>query len=298
MAFLIKTVVYLLLIGSQCMMSLQAEPYHLIAGSSVLGFRENDKQNVTLGFSSVFNELLTTENVKCDFKSFDTSVELMDAIQKIQVNAFFGSPVEFLMSEQFLLTSPLVSGVFFGQIKSKVLLVVRNDSGIHTLQQLKGKRLSTQKWISADLGGLYLDTLLLENQFPLPQQFFSEIQQVATSNQALVDLYFKKADVTLISENQFDIAAELNPQIRTQTRVLAASEPYLIFVAALRKGTPQQEVDGIKNSLMTVNKTSKGKSILNLMKIQGFKEVSLSELSSVRDLLAKNQRLKAKQHAE
>jgi hypothetical protein len=34
-----------------------AEPYRLIAGSSTLGFRENDKQNVNIGFSKVFNEV-------------------------------------------------------------------------------------------------------------------------------------------------------------------------------------------------------------------------------------------------
>jgi ABC-type phosphate/phosphonate transport system substrate-binding protein len=248
----------------------EAEPYHLTAGSSVLGYLENDKQNVNLGFNSVFNELLSSENVKCDFKNFDSSDGLAVAIKNGQANAFFGSPVEFLKSESYLLSSPIASGVFNNQLKSRILLVVRKDSGIDTFQQLKGKVLATQKWISADMGGMYLETLLLENKLPISQRFFSEIQNTDTSNRALVDLFFKKVDVTLISENQYDIATELNPQLREQTKIIIASEPYLIFVAALSKNTPEQEINGIKKSLLTIHRSARGKSILSLMKIQSF----------------------------
>lgn len=286
-----------LIVISNLMSVAFAEPYHLVAGSSTLGLLENDKQNVTLGFSSAFNSLLTTQNVKCDFKSFDSSDELAEAIEKNQVNAFFGSPVEFLKTESYFLENPIASGIIGNQLKSRILLVVRAESEIKSLAQLRGKKLSIQKSIANDLGGLYLETLLLENKLPLIKNFFLDTQSSETSNRALVDLFFKKVDATLLSENYFQIAVELNPQLLLQTRILVASEPYLIFVAALRKGTPPQEVDGIKNSLLNVNKTAKGKSILNLMKVQGFKEISLNDLSNVRDLMAKNQRLKLKQNA-
>lgn len=292
-----KICVYFLIVISHLTSVAFADPYHLVAGSSALGLLENDKQNVTLGFSSAFNSMLGTLNVKCDFKSFDSSDELAKAIEQNQVNAFFGSPVEFLKAESYFLENPIASGIIGNQLKSRILLVVRAESEIKSLAQLRGKKLSIQKFIANDLGGLYLETLLLENKLPLIKNFFLETQSSETSNRALVDLFFKKVDATLLSENYFQIAVELNPQLLLQTRILVASEPYLIFVAALRKGTPPQEIDGIKNSLLNVNKTAKGKSILNLMKVQGFKEISLNDLSNVRDLIAKNQQLKLKQNA-
>lgn len=292
-----KICVYFLIVISHLTSVAFADPYHLVAGSSALGLLENDKQNVTLGFSSAFNSMLGTQNVKCDFKSFDSSDELAKAIEQNQVNAFFGSPVEFLKAESYFLENPIASGNIGNQLKSRILLVVRAESEIKSLAQLRGKKLSIQKFIANDLGGLYLETLLLENKLPLIKNFFLETQSSETSNRALVDLFFKKVDATLLSENYFQIAVELNPQLLLQTRILVASEPYLIFVAALRKGTPPQEIDGIKNSLLNVNKTAKGKSILNLMKVQGFKEISLNDLSNVRDLIAKNQQLKLKQNA-
>jgi hypothetical protein len=296
MKFLLKRYVFISAIFSLVTTTVSAEPYHLVAGSSALGFRENDKQNVNLGFNSAFNTLLSSENVKCDFKSFDSSEELAKAISKQQVNGFFGSPIEFLQSETYFLTNPLASGVFGQKLKSKILLVVRKDSGINSIEQLKGKKLSTQKSIASDVGGLYMETLFLEHQLPSMKNFFSEIQNSETSNTALVDLFFKKVDVTLMSETQFDIATELNPQLRAQTKILEASEPYLIFVAALSKNTPEQEVNGIKNSLFNVHKTAKGRNILNLMKMQGFQEIASTELDNVRALVEKNKRLKAQQY--
>jgi hypothetical protein len=63
-----KKLLLICVLGCQLITLVHAEPYHLIAGSSMLGFRENAKQNVSLGFNAAFNSLLTSANVKCDFK--------------------------------------------------------------------------------------------------------------------------------------------------------------------------------------------------------------------------------------
>ncbi len=290
--------IYFLAFSFLSLLPAHAEPYHLVAGSSSLGFNENDKQNINLGFNSAFNELLTTENVKCDFKSFDSSNDLANAVKNNQVNAFFGSPLEFLNSEPYFLSSPIGSGVFDGQLKSKILLVVRKDSGIDSLFQLKNKTLARQKWILEDIAGLYLETLLLENKLATSEHFFMETQNTETSNRALIDLFFKKADVALVSESLFNIAAELNPQLRAQTKILVSSEPYLIFISALTKNTPAEEVDGIKESLLTIHKTARGRQIMKLMKFQSFQEIPLSDLDNVRALMAKYQSLKAKKNTK
>lgn len=294
---LINILVYVLALSGLVSTPLHAGPYHLIVGNSTLGLLENEKQNVNLGFNSAFNELLTSENVRCDFITYDSSAALALAIQNNQVNAFFGSPMEFLGSEQFLIAKPMVSGIVNKKLKGRVFLVARKESNINTLQQLKGARFSAQKLAIDDVGGLFLETLLLENKLPPAKKLFLEVKEVDTSNQALIDLFFKKTDVTLVGETEFEIAAELNPQLRLQTKVIAASEPYLIFVTAARKGLPAEEFNSIKNALLNVNNTAKGRKVLSLMKVDGFQEVSLNDLENVRALISKHQRLKAEADA-
>lgn len=295
---LAKCWVCLLLLAASGLWPAHAEMYHLIAGSSELGFIENDKQNVNLGFNSVFNELLSTENIKCEFKSYESSNELVDAIKAKQVNAFFGSPIEFIKSEPAFLKSPIASGVFRNTTTSRILIVTRKDSAYKNLTQLRGKKIAMQKSITNDIAGMILETMLMENNLPLQGKFFSEIVIKDTSNTALVDLYFNKVDAILVNQTQYDVAAELNPQIRLQTKILIASEPYLIFVAALAKETPNDAVSRIKTKLLSVHKTAKGKNILNLMKLEGFQEIQLNELDNVRALITKHQALKAKYRAQ
>jgi len=273
-------------------------PYTIIAGSSFIGTRENSKQNVHIGFSSVFNEMLSSENIKCEFRDFDSSEELAEALKKNQINSMFGSPLEFIKSESLLMSSPLVSGVISNQQKSKILLLVRKDSEISAIEQLKNKKIASQKWVIQDLGGLYLDTLLLEKKLPTADIYFSEIIKTQTSNAALVSLFFKKADVALLSESEFNIAAELNPQMRAQTRILIASEPYLVIVAALTKNTPADQTNAIKKNLLSIENTSKGKNILRLMKMDGLREINLTDLNNVRELVEKNKQLKVANNAK
>lgn len=275
-----------------------AEPYQLIAGSSVMGFRENDKQNVTLGFSTAFNTVLAKDQIQCDFKIYENSEDLANAIARKEINSFFGSPLEFLRSESSFLKEPLASAIFGEKSKAKVLVVVRNDSGIQSLDQLKGKKLSAHNLIINDVAGLYLETLLLERGHPPMERFFSEIIFSETSNRAFVDLFFNKVDASIMTETQYEVASELNPQLRKQTRIIESSEPYLIFIAALTKTTPTEAANNIKNNLYNIHKTPKGRHVLNLMRMQAFVEVSVKDLDNLRVLVAKNKRLKSTEYAK
>lgn len=275
-----------------------AEPYLLVAGSSVMGFRENEKENVMLGFTTAFNTVLAQDEIKCNFKVFENSDDLANAIARKELNSFFGSPVEFFKSESRFLKAPLAGAIFGEKSKAKIFLVVRNDSGIESLQQLKGKKLSAHNLIIDDLIGLYLETLLLERGLPPMERFFSEILYSETSNRAFVDLFFKKVDASIMTERQYEVASELNPQLRKQTKIIESSEPYLIFIAALTKETPKEVAEIIKHNLYNIHKTPKGRHILNLMRMHSFVEVSISDLDNLRALLEKNKRLKANNNAK
>lgn len=269
------------------------QPFSLTVGSSVIGTRENTKQDVHLGFNSLFNALLAADNIKSEFKDFDKSDDLAEAIQKNQVNSMFGSPLEFIDSETYLFSAYVITGLISNQYKSPIILLVRKDSEVNTIHQLKGKKISVQKGVIQDLGGLYLETLLLEEKLPVAEAYFSEIVKTGTSNIALVNLFFKTSDATLMSESEFNIAAELNPQMRLQTRVIHASEPFVNFVAATTNSVPLEKTEAIKKALLNVKKTHKGKTILTLLKVDEFRVVSIDELQTVRTLIAKNKQLKA-----
>ncbi|HOY69906.1 MAG TPA: PhnD/SsuA/transferrin family substrate-binding protein [Methylotenera sp.] len=273
-------------------------PFALVVGSSVIGTRENSKQDVHLGFNALFNSLLASENIQCEFKDFDKPEYLKEAIKNREVNGMFGSPLEYIQSEIWLTNAYLMSGLINNQYKSKILILVRKDSETNSIEQLKGKKIAVQRGVIQDIGGLYLETILLEKKLPAPSVYFSEIVKTDTSNVALVNLFFNKADVALMSEGEFNIAAELNPQMRKQTKVIHASEPYITFVSATSKSIPPEKMEAIKTALLNVEKSGKGRSVLKLLKVDGFKVIGLNELENVRALVEKNKQLKAFNHVK
>ena len=296
--FLTKLLFYFSAFNCALVIAADSTPYTLIVGSSVIGTRENAKQDVHLGFNTLFNGLLAVDNIRCEIVDFDNSDELFEALKKNEINSVLGSPLEFIKSESYLTKEYLISGLVSRHYKSRIIILVRKDSEINSIEQLKGKKIAVQRAVIQDLGGLYLETLLLEKKLPAARMFFSEILKPDTSNVALINLFFKKVDMALMSESEFNIAAELNPQMRSQTKVIAASEPFVSFVAATAKIMPPEKMEAIKKSLLNVEKSSKGKNMLRLLKVDGFQVIDLNELASVRALIAKNVQLKSINNAK
>jgi len=101
-----------------------------------------------------------------------------------------------------------------------------------------------------------------------------------------------------MSESEFNVAAELNPQMRLQIKAIESSDSYINFVAATTKAVPIDRREAIKNTMLAIEKSAKGRSMLRLLKIDGFKVINLNELTSVRALVEKNKQLKANLHAK
>jgi ABC-type phosphate/phosphonate transport system substrate-binding protein len=66
--------------------------------------------------------------------------------------------------------------------------------------------------------------------------FFSGIKQVQKPSQAILSVFFNQTDMAVVSRSAFDTAVELNPQIGRNTKILAASKPFVTNVICLNNG--------------------------------------------------------------
>jgi len=294
---IVKYLLQLFICGfiSVCAVSAHAEKYHVIAGSSDKGLHEMEQQNVHLGFTNVLNEVLSTEDIRCSVKSYNNVAEMVNAMQKKEINAFFGSAIEYLDLEPYLLDTHLSSAYFGNNLTSKVLLLVGKDSNYHKLEDLKGKKIALKKWYAGvgDISTYYLDTKLMEKQLPVIEHYFSKVLETNTANRAVVDLFFNKVDAALVTEYQFNIATSLNPQLKKGIKILKASEPYLMLLVALAKDTPSELIQPIQTSFLETANNAKGRAVLRLMKIERLGKVEVGMLDNVRELMHQYKTLKA-----
>lgn len=182
----------------------------------------------------------------------------------------------FKMSE---LTHGLVGVRNNGDLNSLILLT-RNDSGIKSLADLRGKRLLIPK--NDELSEVFIDSQTRKLMHQGYREFFGNVNLETKNSRMILDLFFGKADAALVYLHAYDITRELNPQIEKSTRILLEyplrSKNYTFF----SKNFEYTE-DILKNLPSVVEKT-RGKQLLELFKTEKLENADLDELLKVKAL--------------
>jgi ABC-type phosphate/phosphonate transport system substrate-binding protein len=143
------------------------------------------------------------------------------------------------------------------------------------------------------LGQLFLDVSLAKAGFPSSQQFFSTVLDSNDNNSAVLDIFFDKADIAVVSNLAYEIAIELNPQIATKLNILMASEPMVPFIIGVNKRVPDSFLLPIDNILENLLENPRTRHILSLFKADDVVKIDSAQLESVKVLKQEYDRLLA-----
>ena len=194
---------------------------------------------------------------------------------------------EYLEVEKSLPAIPAFTYVVSGQIETQYLILVRNDSGINTLADLRNKRITMLKGGRSSMMPLWLDVLLYDNKLPDKESFFRELKQVPKINQAILPIFFKQMDAGVAMRSAFDTAVTLNPQIGKQLKVLAASPKLVMLVACIRSSMPAAERQQYIKAILRLHELPDGLQGFQLFKMDRLIPWDPSYANSVRELLRK-----------
>ncbi len=119
------------------------------------------------------------------------------------------------------------------------VLITRKD-GPAALAQLRGKRLTVYGGEQAEIGKLWLDTQLLQQDQPPLTDFFSSITVNSKPIKVVLPVFFGQADACVINRDAFEVMGELNPQVREKLAVRAVSQPMLaVALCGHRRSDPE-----------------------------------------------------------
>ena len=179
-----------------------------------------------------------------------------------------------------------------GKTKREYFLVVRSDSSISHIGDLKGKRMA---WVTEnDAGRIYVNTLLMQNKLPEIEDYFDVCIDKRTFSQAILAVFFGQADACITNDKTFKTLGVLNPQIRERLKILAASPAYLHAVSIFKKNIDPKIKSDIENEVYNLNGTVEGKQILMLFRIDGMVPVHEPDLNPTIELMKEYFKLKAK----
>ena len=231
---------------------------------------------------------------KIGFQVKGRIIEEMDTITKI-INTGALDLAIMSVLDYLKIKEQINAEVFFGGIYEKVktknyVVLVHSKNDAATIKDIKAGNLAIMQ--QDNLGRLFLDTLLLRSRLQETDKFFASVIEKKKHSQAVLAVFFKRADICVVPDTVFDTMVELNPQVGKNLRIIASSQPMFDKIGLLRRDYNENNKAPVIHSALELHKTSRGKQVLMLFKMYRLAKINESDLDSVRALLDEYNRLK------
>ncbi|MCG8003310.1 MAG: phosphate/phosphite/phosphonate ABC transporter substrate-binding protein [Candidatus Thiodiazotropha lotti] len=254
----------------------------IVAGLSEESLYDTSITDAKIVFSLIFNQAIKESEEQFVLEIYKTDLEVERKLIAGELDAVFTNTIHYLEIEEYL--NPKGSYIIQHgpKIKPQYYLLTARKSGIDRLSQLQGMKLSIPRGHA--VGELFLDVMLLRQNLPVTDQFFSEIRETRESNSAVVNLFFGKVDATLITDYAFNVASELNPQLTKQLIVIDVSEPLAHQVVSVRHDFPPERIKNIEPYILNVHESPKMSQVLKTFRLTAVRKIKSNTLAEVREL--------------
>ncbi|MGD1158217.1 MAG: PhnD/SsuA/transferrin family substrate-binding protein [Terriglobia bacterium] len=174
-----------------------------------------------------------------------------------------------------------------GSVPPRYLVLVGAESGIPSLQALRGKSIIIHANTGANLGQVWLDAMLYDGRLGRPDHFFRSVEVVPKASSAILPVFFGKADAAIVDDASFEVSKEMNPQVGAKLRVLSASPPLAEGLLCICRKQIEFR-DKLLEDMRNLHLDPQGRQILMVFGFDRLAPVDTQELEQVRELWRKH----------
>jgi ABC-type phosphate/phosphonate transport system substrate-binding protein len=188
--------------------------------------------------------------------------------RKIEV---FATPVEeFMELRKQSPIVPILVSTYDNGTGTDLLLLVRKDSGIRSIRDLRGKTIvmPMRNPRCLDMHTAWLETLVMEEGSKGIATFFSSVKETRTAAKAVMPVFFRQADACIVTRQVFDLTAELNPQISRELTIISRKEKLSQGIIAIDRRLSEETREKIRQAFLTLHQTPEGQQLLMLFKVR------------------------------
>jgi ABC-type phosphate/phosphonate transport system substrate-binding protein len=214
----------------------------------------------------------------------DRPEELAEALRSGQTDAAAMPTDEFLRLKakpEFVLLSTKKNS-----FTERYVILVHRNSGIAVVGDLRGRKLLLHNSPRTSLASAWFAALL-----GLPKTESAGMTRVDNASRTILPVFFRQADACVVTSSVFEIASELNPQLRKDLRVLESSPEVVPVVFFFRPGYSSAVKDELEAALVSLNETPAGRQVLTIFQADGLVKQPVSCLESSRQLRDEGGRL-------
>jgi ABC-type phosphate/phosphonate transport system substrate-binding protein len=263
-------------------LTVEAKPESIV-GLSETGIRQVSMEEVELGFNYQLEKYAKDKNFTLKIKVYPNDEVLFEQIKQHKVQVYFGTPMMFFKHMDLFDKELLFSPVIEDKNKQRYLILARKSDKVQHLSDFKGAKLSY--CISDAIGNLYLKNLLKTQKLGAQNSFFSKVEVKKNPNLALFALFFKETQLAVVLESDFNVASELNPQLKQQLQVIETSPAYITNLLAVAQSEAYLPKADIEAAVMSLGDAISTQSILKSFNYASMRKIKLDELDSVKRLV-------------
>ncbi|MEJ2622837.1 MAG: PhnD/SsuA/transferrin family substrate-binding protein, partial [Candidatus Thiodiazotropha sp.] len=241
-----------------------------------------DRSDITIATEMFFREVTKVINREPRIVVLDNISEILDAMRSDKLDTIFANPIDYLALDHQINPDYRYTITFGPSPQQRVYLVTQSGTQIKSLAQLRGKRLTLPDGYI--LGMTYLEVDLAKAGLPGPESFFSSIDYTDSSNAAVLNVFFNKADLAVTSDIAYSLAGELNPQVSQKIDILSVSEPFLPFIVGVNKRVPMFFLHPVDEILADLKSQPKLQRILSLFHATDVVKITSDQLETLRQL--------------
>ena len=227
-------------------------------------------------------------DIQAEVKVFDDNTAFEKAIENDAVQLAILDSWSYVGFDTQKVLEPAFVPLPNNTIGRTYVILTQEGNGLASLADLKGKQMMRLEAGTATMGRRWLDTLLLSNGWGTEEEYFGEMTATGKPTLAMLPVFFGKKQGCLVDLPAFELMKELNPQLGTKLRVVAASEPCVDNVICLaRRGWSSETYrTRVKEALSELHVDSSGQQILTMFKVGKLVAYDKASLESVRKLRA------------
>lgn len=206
-------------------------------------------------------------------------------LQTLDVDVAVLHPMEYVEVESLIDMVPRFTAIRDGETAYGVSLLVREDSSIHSLPDLRGRTLIGERPSIAVLSDLWIERLLGENGLGDPADFFRNRTSADRVSQAALAVFFGQVDACIVKLDSYRTLVEMNPQVGNALRTISESMSFCRTVVCIEDpDSPEGKL--IVEALSSLHETSKGKQLLAMFAVDQLVRFRPEYLDGVRRLLS------------
>ncbi|HEY6010117.1 MAG TPA: phosphate/phosphite/phosphonate ABC transporter substrate-binding protein [Nitrospirota bacterium] len=162
--------------------------------------------------------------------------------------------------------------------RTAAVLLVRKDSGIHGVKDLRGRKMAVGNWRSVTY--LLAEEELLKNGITPRKDI--QVIETATFSNVVQAVFRREADVgatpTLLWDNWVNVNREQHRQLREIFRARPATPSFLVMT---RPGTDKADIRRLRTSLLSFGDTDEGRTFFRKSQFGSFLPIDEETMRSI-----------------